>query len=236
MKAIRGVLFMTAFILLSAATVKGSSVDIDKTELKQVYDQYCDSSWAKLSNDGGSLSLDTNPNNIDDHVEYGALLAIKLVNSALGLPDSLYDKMTTTRALDGRQSAKYGNVEVSWSYHPDQGMEIVYELETEGSEITKDQLKSVYDSYCESGWAKLSSDGGSLSLDTNPNNVEDHVEYGALLAIKLVNSALGLPDSLYDKMTTTRALDGRQSARYGNVNISWSYHPDQGMEIIYDID
>lgn len=44
------------------------------------------------------------------------------------LPDSVITKMGKTRALDGVQTAKGDGVEISWTYHPDDGLEIIYSL------------------------------------------------------------------------------------------------------------
>ncbi|SIT74172.1 hypothetical protein [Microbacterium sp. RU33B] len=46
----------------------------------------------------------------------------------IGVPSSVQTKMYDTRALDGRQSADWDDVEVSWSYHPDDGLDIIFEL------------------------------------------------------------------------------------------------------------
>jgi hypothetical protein len=33
--------------------------------------------------------------------------------------------MDNTRALDGMQTASWGNYEASWTYHPDEGLDVV---------------------------------------------------------------------------------------------------------------
>ncbi len=52
--------------------------------------------------------------------------------------------------------------------------------------------------------------------------------------IQVVNHELGLPDAVYERMEATRALDGTQTADYENVFVSWSYHPDTGLKVIYE--
>lgn len=96
-------------------------------------------------------------------------------------------------------------------------------------------FKSIYDKYCQSSWASVGSDGSYLSIDTNPYDTDDHTDYDALSAIFDVNSALGLPESLEEDMLKTTAMMGRQSETYNaqGVSVSWSYHPDKGMEITY---
>ncbi len=99
----------------------------DMPDFASVYDEYCDSSWAELASDGSYLSIDTNPDDEDDYVNFSAYYALSSVNEALGLPDSLFEKMNTTRSIDGRQTETYDNITVSWIYHPDNGLEAIYE-------------------------------------------------------------------------------------------------------------
>ena len=56
-----------------------------------------------------------------------ALEAIRYANEALGFNGSVYSKMLETSALMGRQSAETDKYEVSWTYHPDDGLEVTYE-------------------------------------------------------------------------------------------------------------
>ena len=101
---------------------------IDGPDFKELYDEYCSSTWASVGSDGSFLSIDTNPYDIDDKgVAYiEAYYAIKKVNSALGLPESWLEEMNSTTSLMGRQTEEYEDVTVSWSYHPDKGLELTY--------------------------------------------------------------------------------------------------------------
>lgn len=51
---------------------------------------------------------------------------------ALGTPQSTQQKMRETRALDGRQDDSWtvdgATVEASWNYHPDDGLDVIFEL------------------------------------------------------------------------------------------------------------
>lgn len=84
-------------------------------------------------------------------------------------------------------------------------------------------------------------DGSYLKIDTNPNNEDDDsifyntaVAQDSLNAIKFVNEKLGFPDSLYQKMISTTALMGRQTEENKKFVVSWSYHPDKGLEVMYE--
>ena len=83
-------------------------------------------------------------------------------------------------------------------------------------------------------WVTVSKDGKSMRIDTNPADEEGYYSSKATNAIRDINESLGLPDVLYDKMGETRAIDGRQTAAYKNISVSWTYHPDDGLEIIYE--
>lgn len=54
------------------------------------------------------MSLDTNPSNINDSFGTDSILAMN--------------------AIDGRQGTSNDNYEISWSYHPNNGLEVLYKL------------------------------------------------------------------------------------------------------------
>jgi hypothetical protein len=43
---------------------------------------------------------------------------------------------------------------------------------------------------------------------------------------------LGTPAYVVAQMAQTRALDGRQTATWGDLEASWTYHPDNGLNLI----
>ena len=94
-------------------------------------------------------------------------------------------------------------------------------------------FKAIYNTYCSSTYATVGSDGSYLSIDTNPYDLDDYTVSGSLQAIIDVNSALGLPDYVLNDMGSTTALMGRQTATFDDVTVSWSYHPDSGLEVTY---
>lgn len=96
--------------------------DFDSIASDLGYPDYLD-----LAEDGSYMSLDTNPVDKDDYTDYDAILAIEEINNVLDLPESVYKKMMSTRSLDGRIQEDHGDIRVSWIYHPNKGMEIMYE-------------------------------------------------------------------------------------------------------------
>lgn len=82
-------------------------------------------------------------------------------------------------------------------------------------------------------------DGLSITINSNPlgaSQGSDAYKLSndlALMYIQKLNSYLGLPDWLYTEMLKTRALDGRQKETFDYVTVTWSYHPDSGINILY---
>lgn len=102
----------------------------------------------------------------------------------------------------------------------------------------KDMLNEAFMKCCmaDINFATLSSDRSSLVIDTNPEDkVWNDYEDKALEAIVLTNDFLNLPASVTEKMSSTRALDGMQSQNCGDFTVSWTYHPDNGLRVIYEV-
>lgn len=107
------------------------------------------------------------------------------------------------------------------------------------AEIAKTKLQEIYDQYrskfSSTGSVKLESDGWSLSIDTRRSEylVDKTSEY--FKYIKEINEYLSLPSSINTKMERTRALDGVLSETCDEYEVTWCYHPDNGLEIIYEV-
>ena len=91
-----------------------------------------------VTGSGDYFTIDTYPDvyqNMDSKVaaillpgaQENALEAIKYANEELGFNGSVYNKMMQTTALMGRQSEENDKYKVSWTYHPDDGLEVTYE-------------------------------------------------------------------------------------------------------------
>ena len=50
-----------------------------------------------------------------------------------------------------------------------------------------------------------------------------------------VLAELKLPDSVDSRISSTRAMDGRQTADWDKFTASWGYHPDTGLNIVVEI-
>lgn len=83
--------------------------------------------------------------------------------------------------------------------------------------------------------AKCISDGTKIASDNKSIQVDSFGKYdfSSLSDVQTIIESLDLPDSLYDEMCATNALMGRQSDTYDGFEISWSYHPDNGLDVIF---
>lgn len=54
---------------------------------------------------------------------------VTCVLEAVDTPDAVWDKMGRTTSLQGVQSDSWNGIEASWTYHPDQGLDVILELE-----------------------------------------------------------------------------------------------------------
>ncbi len=93
-----------------------------------------------------------------------------------------------------------------------------------------DKLKDAYDA-CRYGKARLSYDGESITVDS-----DDEYDGEALLDIITITAYLDMPDSIIDDFSYTNALMGRQTKKYGNYEVSWSYHPKNGLDVTFVVD
>lgn len=91
-----------------------------------------------------------------------------------------------------------------------------------------------YEFNCNRPWAEYGE--SYLSIDTNPDDSYSDSKtyyYEAIDAIRLINYKLGIPDSVYERMQRTAAIDGMQYYYGNNITVSWSYHPNSGLEVMY---
>lgn len=91
------------------------------------------------------------------------------------------------------------------------------------------------------GGVSSNSKGTTFTLDTDPYDgtqpflvAYSSVAERTLDAIQYANEALGFPTSVYSQMLNTNALMGVQTAESDKYYVSWTYHPDNGLEVTYE--
>lgn len=78
----------------------------------------------------------------------------------------------------------------------------------------------------------INSDGTVLTVDTNPDDRDDYNVYMSFQALQSLNSHLGM-DEVWSAMLITSWSDGLQSYTVNGIRVSWTYHPDRGLEATY---
>ncbi|MEH6781756.1 MAG: hypothetical protein V7618_09335 [Rhodoglobus sp.] len=83
--------------------------------------------WIDVGDKGMSLSMQSLGEE-SSGAEFGDVFCML---NELDIPDSVLNRIDSTRALDGRQTADWDGFRASWGYHPDNGLDIVIEFERE---------------------------------------------------------------------------------------------------------
>ena len=104
------------------------------------------------------------------------------------------------------------------------------------SSSSKIDLRDVYEEIgADSYYCYVTSDGSSLVIDTNPNDITDYNSYSAIQYVKDANKACGFTEALFTRMGQTRALDGTQQEENDKIKVSWTYHPSKGLYVVYTV-
>lgn len=125
--AVAVVAVVAIVVLATGALSPKPDPEPEPFDFTEEFSDYEGESWCTFGDDGSYMTIDTNPYDISDYIDFDAMQAIEDVNDKLGFPDSTLENMNHTRALDGTQTDEVDGFEVSWRYHPDSGMEVTYE-------------------------------------------------------------------------------------------------------------
>ncbi|MBM0239970.1 hypothetical protein JNW88_27810 [Micromonospora sp. ATA32] len=80
--------------------------------------------WAMLGDDGRSLTLQS----VGEERTGLKLEQLQCYWTELHVPDAVVAEVKVTRALDGRQSGEWEDMQASWIYHPDDGLQMIITL------------------------------------------------------------------------------------------------------------
>lgn len=81
-----------------------------------------------------------------------------------------------------------------------------------------------------SSGVQVSDNGTTLSVDMKGETDYTGASYTETLCLI---DAVGTPGYVSDAMMTTTAMDGRQHDTFDGIDVSWSYHPDNGLSVLY---
>lgn len=57
----------------------------------------------------------------------------------------------------------------------------------------------------------------------------------SLTDLECLMGGLKTPDGIQSHISQTTSLDGRQTETWGDLSMSWSYHPDRGLDAVYTV-
>lgn len=57
----------------------------------------------------------------------------------------------------------------------------------------------------------------------------------AAAGLRSMLGELGFSSAVLDRMGNTRALDGTREAQGKNCNVTWTYHPDDGLQMVFEV-
>jgi hypothetical protein len=77
--------------------------------------------------------------------------------------------------------------------------------------------------------AVVHGDADSISL-----TITEYASTGTWESLVSYLGDLGFSSATYDRMMRTRALDGTLAADGHNCNVTWTYHPDDGLQMIFE--
>ena len=73
----------------------------------------------------------------------------------------------------------------------------------------------------------LGDEGRSLTFDMRG---EDETSGASISYIACIFGELDMPSAVRSHIDQTTSMDGRQTETWENVTVSWSYHPDRGLD------
>lgn len=85
------------------------------------------------------------------------------------------------------------------------------------------------------GGFKISSDGKTMSFESGAESerLDRAVQFRTTL-LAAVLKKLKISESTVFKISNTRAIDGIQTDESEDLKLTWSYHPDEGLSIIFE--
>lgn len=113
---------IAAIVAASALTLTGCS--FGPTPLQQVFEACSLGEGADLADGGKTLTIDMIGEEDYSGVPLDKVMCV-IEDEKLAMPSYIQESITSTRALDGKQSDEFNGISVSWSYHPDSGLNLI---------------------------------------------------------------------------------------------------------------
>lgn len=131
---IAAAIIIVLFFIASSGIVDGI-LSISTIDFSAKYSYMAEEPYCTIASDGSYIELDSNPYDYDNDSylyivsDYTSEVvdAVEQINSDLGFTQALSQKMNETNALQGKQFEENDKYKVTWTYHPDKGLNVIYE-------------------------------------------------------------------------------------------------------------
>jgi len=116
----------TLFIIgaVGALSIALSGCAAGPTPLQKVYEECNLSAGVRVGDEGKTLAVDMMGEDEYDGANIDDVICI-LNSPLLRMPEFIINGVETTRALDGKQNGEWDGFEAEWSYHPDNGLDLM---------------------------------------------------------------------------------------------------------------
>ncbi len=94
----------------------------------------------------------------------------------------------------------------------------------------RDPETQLHQAFSACGSGDLADQDHTLVVDTEGEGYGSGTD--SYPSLKCTLGTLHTPQSVIARMEATRALDGMQSASWDDFQASWTYHPDNGLDVI----
>ena len=125
----RKIVYAAASVLITGLVIFAMCFSIlnARVDFESVYREIgADSKYCVISDDGNSMTIDSNPEDISESNNKEIVKMIHNANKALGLPESFFSKMKKTQEKDGVVKYDYSRLKIQWKRSAETGLEVTY--------------------------------------------------------------------------------------------------------------
>jgi hypothetical protein len=116
---------LLALGIVTEKTPSSARATPEMTRLQQAAEECVESATGVTVGDAGKTMIISAAG--ADTGEEATIDELACILRALDVTDAVTSQIDQTRALDGRQEADWGSFHASWTYHPDDGVNMVIE-------------------------------------------------------------------------------------------------------------
>jgi len=157
-------------------------------------------------------------------------LSVLVAVLALALIGTTTLWITTSASLSEEQEQVASLQQENQKLHDEKSALESAEAQRQSAAAEVPDLRAVANKYFK-GVASVNGTADSVSI-----TIQTHEVITAALPLKRMLTELGFSSAVIDRMDKTRALDGTQNADGKNCNVTWTYHPDDGLQMVFEAD